>query len=166
MLSNELAHLCNFAINFQMFCIMFAIFYQIVHWHYYVNIIPIIYFCIIYFTFTINKWSPIFICFKSTIYLLIKKVFTIIHDRRLLLLEDIILNATFYHLHFQKTIQKVFLLLEKVNHLSNLNICFGHMFLDLIESYNWNIKFCIRYYKSSYTCISKIDDHVKIKLTS
>ena len=46
------AHLCNIAINFQMLWNNY--------WHYYIIIFSITYFCIIYFTFTINKWSTIF----------------------------------------------------------------------------------------------------------
>ena len=46
------AHLCNIAINFQVLWNNY--------WHYYISIFSIIYFCIIYFTLTINKWSTIF----------------------------------------------------------------------------------------------------------
>ena len=60
-LSYRLAHLCNIAINLHMLIII--TFYQIIHWHYYINIFSIIYFCIIYltiyFTFISNEWSTI-----------------------------------------------------------------------------------------------------------
>ena len=56
------------------------------------------------------------------------------HDSLLLLpLEDNNFNAMFYHLHFQKIIQKAYLLPENMDELSDLNICFVHMFLDLID---------------------------------
>ena len=42
------------------FWIIIAIIYQIIHWHYYINILSIMYFCIVYFTFAISKWSAFF----------------------------------------------------------------------------------------------------------
>ena len=53
-----------------------------------------------------------------------------------LLLEDNILNVMFYHCHFQKATQTVYLLLENLDQLNDLNIGFVHIFLDLIDIYS------------------------------
>ena len=53
-----------------------------------------------------------------------------------MLLEDNILHVMFYHFHFQKITQKVCLLLESLDQLSDLNIDFVHMFLDLTDIYS------------------------------
>ena len=45
-----------------------------------------------------------------------------------LLLEDNILNLMFRHLHFRNKIQKVYLLLQNLDQVSNLSIDFAHMF--------------------------------------
>ena len=52
------------------------------------------------------------------------------------MLEDNIVNVIFYHFHFQKVVQKTCLLLENVAQLSDLNLGFVHMFLDLIDNYS------------------------------
>ena len=52
----------------------------------------------------------------------------------ILLLEDTILNVMFHHFNLQKTIQKVCLLLENLDQLSDLSIFF-HIFLYLIDVY-------------------------------
>ena len=74
-----------------------------------------------------------FSCFNIIIYWLIKNVFAINLDISLLslLLEDNIPNM-FLHFHLQKVIQKVYLLLENLHQLSDLNIDFV-LFLDLID---------------------------------
>ena len=76
-------------------------------------------------------------------YCLIKKSFyrqTWHYSLLFLLLEDNILNAMFYHFHLEKIIENVYLLTENVyllfenlDQLSDLNIGFVHMFLDLID---------------------------------
>ena len=48
----------------------------------------------------------------------------------------ICLMGMFYHFHFQKIIQNFYLLLENMDQLSDLNIGFVHMCLDLIDIYS------------------------------
>ena len=50
-----------------------------------------------------------------------------------LVLEDNILNVMFYHFPFQKTMQKVYLLIENLEQLSDLKIDFVHIFLDFFQ---------------------------------
>ena len=42
------------------FLIFLAIFYQIIYWHYYIDVFSVIYLCIIYISYEISKWSTIF----------------------------------------------------------------------------------------------------------
>ena len=42
------------------FLIFFATFYQIIHWHYYIDAFSIIYLCTIYISYEISKWSTTF----------------------------------------------------------------------------------------------------------
>ena len=53
-----------------------------------------------------------------------------------LLLEDNILNEMFYHSHFQKIILKICLIFENLDELSDLNISFAHIFLEVIDIYS------------------------------
>ena len=85
--------------------------------------------CVI-ISLTSSNFSNIFMCFSIIIYWLIKKVSTINLDIMVFYFYfwKIILNVMFYHFYFQKTTQKDYLLLEKLNQLSDLNIGFAHIF--------------------------------------
>ena len=56
----ELVQLQNIAINFLMFSNNHNYILLIMHKKYYINILSVIYLCIIYFGYPISKWSTIF----------------------------------------------------------------------------------------------------------
>ena len=60
LLSYHLANLCNIAINLLMILNNYHYILLNYTWHYYINAFSIVYLYIIYFTFTVNKWSTIF----------------------------------------------------------------------------------------------------------
>ena len=46
------------------------------------------------------------------------------------------MNVMFYHFHFQKIMQKVYLVLENLDQLNHLNIGSAYKFLDLIDIFS------------------------------